>query len=57
MNTHEAAAENDAAYLISLTVDVVSAYVSRNTIPVAELAGLVSLPPKDRTGPPGLIGR
>jgi predicted transcriptional regulator len=42
MNEKHQAAENDAVDLVSLTADVVSAYVSNNTVPVAELVGLVA---------------
>ena len=33
--------ENDAAHLIELTADIVSAYVSKNAVPVASLPELI----------------
>ena len=42
MNDDLSDAENGAAGLVGLTADVVSAYVSNNTVPVTELAGLVA---------------
>lgn len=42
MDSMVPAVENDAADLVSLIADVVSAYVSNNAVPVAELAGLVA---------------
>ena len=42
MNDTAPAVGNDATDLVGLTADVVSAYLSNNTVPVAELAGLVA---------------
>lgn len=33
----------DASHLVDLTADLVSAYVSRNQVPVSELPGLISM--------------
>lgn len=42
MNDDLPGAEIGATHLVGLTADVVSAYVSNNSVPVAELAGLVA---------------
>ncbi|WP_410824376.1 MucR family transcriptional regulator, partial [Methylobacterium oryzisoli] len=34
--------DEDAGGLVALTADIVSAYVSKNSVPVAELPGLLS---------------
>lgn len=42
MMSEDQAAENDASDLVSLTADIVSAYVGNNTLPISEIAGLVA---------------